>query len=188
VIALKPESGTNPFDRLLAPQLPVLYRVAYRLVRNNADAEDLVQESCLAACEHIADLQAADQPLHWLLRVLHNRFIDGARRRKRSPVVAPGDSPDTLSTPSQAPGPEDLLSQADGERRLEQAFLQLDEVQRTLLALRAEGHDLGEIAAITGIAREVLRARLHRARRSLAARLNEPMEVTTPVVRAGSKP
>jgi RNA polymerase sigma-70 factor (ECF subfamily) len=183
-----PGSGTNPFDRLLAPQLPTLYRVAFRLVRNNADAEDLVQESCLAACEHLADLEAADQPLHWLLRVLHNRFIDGARRRKRSPVMAMGDAPGTLSTPSQAPGPEELLSQADGERRLEQAFLQLDEVQRTLLALRAEGHDLGEISVITGIAREVLRARLHRARRSLATHLTEKVDAPTPVVRAGSKP
>lgn len=185
---MKPEAGTNPFDRLLAPQLPTLYRVAYRLVRNNADAEDLVQESCLSACEHLADLEAAEQPLHWLLRVLHNRFIDGARRRKRSPVVAPGDAPDTSSTPSHAPGPEELLSQADGERRLEQAFLQLDEVQRTLLALRAEGHDLGEIAAITGIAREVLRARLHRARKSLAQRLTEQTGAEPATFRAGSTP
>jgi DNA-directed RNA polymerase specialized sigma24 family protein len=63
------------------------------------------------------------------------------------------------------------LQQADDERALLQAFLQLEPVQRTLLSLRAEGHDLAEIEAITGITREVLRARLHRARRMLAQHL-----------------
>jgi DNA-directed RNA polymerase specialized sigma24 family protein len=42
--------------------------------------------------------------------------------------------------------------------------------------LRAEGHDLTEIQGITGIAKEVLRARLHRARRSLARHMDEQAE------------
>jgi DNA-directed RNA polymerase specialized sigma24 family protein len=55
-----------------------------------------------------------------------------------------------------------------------------------LLTLRAEGHGLGEIEAITGISREVLRARLHRARRSLAQRLSES-DAAQPA-RVGSNP
>jgi DNA-directed RNA polymerase specialized sigma24 family protein len=61
-------------------------------------------------------------------------------------------------------------------------------MQRTLLSLRAEGYDLTEIEAITGISREVLRARLHRARRSLAQRITEQMRTAPQAVRAGSKP
>ena len=89
--------------------------------------------------------------------------------------------------PSDAPGPEELLQQADGEQALERAFLQLDPAQRTLLVLRAEGHDLAAIEAITGIGREVLRARLHRARRSLAQRLNEQKGAADSAIRAGSR-
>jgi len=166
------KTGTEQFDLLVAPHLAVLFRVAYRLVRNTADAQDLVQDTCIAACENPADLDAARHPVRWLLRVLHNRFIDGARRRKRTPIVALEDVSDVARIASGEPGPEAQLAQDESERALHEAFLQLDGTQRTLLALRAEGHDLAEIEAITGIGREVLRARLHRARRSLAQHLN----------------
>jgi DNA-directed RNA polymerase specialized sigma24 family protein len=96
------------------------------------------------------------------------------------------DGDTSLRVASKSPGPEELLQQADDEHAFEQAFLQLEPTQRTLLTLRAEGYDLPEIEAITGIGREVLRARLHRARRSLAQRLNESSAATL-VSRAGSK-
>lgn len=166
-----PDPRTSRFDRLVIPHLEVLFRVAYRLARNTPDARDLVQDTCVAACEHPVDLDAAEHPRRWLLRVLHNRFIDNARRRKLEAVVT-AEEADLNRTAKQASDPEELLQQADGERALEHAFLQLDEVQRTLLALRTEGYDLAEIEQITGINREVLRARLHRARRSLARHLN----------------
>ena len=182
-----PNAKVDRFDALVAPHLATLFRVAYRLVRNTADAQDLVQDTCIAACEHRADIGAADHSVRWLLRVLHNCFIDGARRRRRSPFVPLEELAGAPAWPSDAPGPEELLHQADGEQALERAFLQLDPAQRTLLVLRAEGHDLAEIEAITGIGREVLRARLHRARRSLAQRLNEQKGAADSAIRAGSR-
>ena len=166
--------------------MDVLLRVAWRLTRNRHDAQDLVQDTCVAACEHPAEVEAAAHPVRWLLRVLHNRFIDAARRRKRNPLQPLEELPAALRVPSEAPGPEQLQQQADDERAFVQAFLQLDDIQRTLLTLRAEGHDLEAIEAITGIAGDALRSRLHRARRSLARYLNEPGAVTPN--RAGSKP
>jgi DNA-directed RNA polymerase specialized sigma24 family protein len=47
----------------VAPHLPTLLRVAYRLVRNRADAQDLVQETCVAACEHPQAFGVADHPV-----------------------------------------------------------------------------------------------------------------------------
>jgi RNA polymerase sigma-70 factor (ECF subfamily) len=181
---LMSDAGTNQFHRQVVPHLATLFRVAWRLTRNTPDAQDLVQDTCITAWEHQADLEAATQPLHWLLRVLNNRFIDGARRRKRSPLSAGTNA--VAHMISTEPNPEELLQQADGERRLERAFLQLDQAQRALLTLRAEGHDLAEIETITGIGREALRARLHRARRSLAAHLNEHTGAA-PSARAGSR-
>jgi RNA polymerase sigma-70 factor (ECF subfamily) len=182
-----PDTRARQYDALVAPHLEVLFRVAYRLVRNRPDAQDLVQDTCIAAGENLADLAAADRPDSWLLRVLQNRFIDGARRRKRSPFVTLDDA-SSLRLVSDQPGPEQMLQQADGEQALERAFLQLEDMQRTLLSLRAEGYDLAEIEAITGISRAVLRARLQRARRSLALRITEQMSTAPQAVRAGSKP
>lgn len=182
-----PDAGAEDFDRLVVPHLPTLFRVAWRLTRNTPDAQDLVQDTCIAAYEHPADLEAVAQPLHWLLRVLNNRFIDSARRGKRSPLVAMDGTSGVVHLVSTAPGPDELLQQSDSERQLERAFLRLDQMQRTLLTLRAEGYDLEEIEGITGLGREVLRARLHRARRTLAARLTEETGAEATVVRIGSR-
>lgn len=166
-------SRAERFDALVTPHLNTLHRVSYRLVRNTPDAHDLVQDVCIAACENLADLEAVDRPDRWLLRVLHNRFINIAKRRRRAPFVPLEDSPGIGQIASNEPGPEQLLQMSDAEHALEYAFLQLEDTQRTLLSLRAEGYDLVEIENITGIGKEVLRARLHRARRSLAQHLEQ---------------
>ena len=168
-----PEPRTIRFDTLVAPHMDMLLRVANRLARNQHDAQDLVQDTCVAACEHPAEMEASTHPVRWLLRVLHNRFIDMARRTQRNPLVPLEDEAGAMLVASDQPGPEELQEQADDERAFVHAFLQLDAIQRTLLTLRAEGHDIAEIEAITGINREVLRARLHRARRRLARHLIE---------------
>ena len=168
-----PESRTTRFDALMAPHLGTLFRVAFRLVRNGADAQDLVQDTCMAACEHPAELDTADYPVRWLLRVLHNRFIDRSRSRKRSPAVTLEEADASQPRVCERPDPEEALLRTDAEHALEQAYLKLEDDQRTLLVLRAEGYDLREIQAITGIGKEVLRARLHRARRSLARHMDE---------------
>jgi RNA polymerase sigma-70 factor, ECF subfamily len=171
---------------LVAEHLDTLFRVAYRLTHNIPDAQDLVQDACVAAAENMSRLAAMDTTLHWLLRVMHNRFLDGARRRKRAPFAAPGRPQQAAQVASEAPGPEQLMQQADDERALQRAFMRLDDMQRTLLSLRAEGYDLTEIESITGLAKEVLRARLYRARRALAQYLDEPNAAVSPAGRMES--
>jgi RNA polymerase sigma-70 factor (ECF subfamily) len=180
------DSPRNQLDALVAPHLDTLFRMAYQLLRNPADAQDLVQDTCVAACANLASLSAAESPLRWLLRVQHNRFIDMHRRRSRSPLVAV-DEDSTAEVPRELPDPEQLLQQLEGEALLERAFLQLEGMQRVLLALRAEGHELAEIEAITGIEREALGARLRRARLRLAAVLAGMHREAAAVRHIGSK-
>ncbi|MDQ2641560.1 MAG: RNA polymerase sigma factor [Pseudomonadota bacterium] len=182
-----PYSRTDQFDALVAPHLRTLLRVAYRLVRNSADAQDLVQETCIAACENPAALKAVDHPERWLLRVLQNRFIDRARSNKRKKLVSLQEADAESPLVSAAPGPEDAILRTDAERALVRAYLMLDEAQRTVLVLRVEGYDLSEIESITGISRDVLRARLHRARRSLARHLEQQTGATPAALFVGSK-
>jgi RNA polymerase sigma-70 factor (ECF subfamily) len=167
------KSDQNRFDTLVAPHLEALYRFAFRLVRNVPDAQDLVQDTCETALGSIASLTAADSPRRWLLRVQHNRFVDGYRRRGRSPETSLPETDDLECLASELPDPEQLVQQAQSEELLQRAFLQLEEVPRTLLALRAEGYDLPEIEAITGVERSVLSRRLHRARVRLTHLMSE---------------
>lgn len=177
---------TIHFNTLVKPHLATLYRVAYRLVRNTADAQDLVQETCVVACRNLAELAGTDSPLRWLLRVQQNRFIDGVRHERSSPVIAVDDPEGAASSTGEFQDPELLLQRAQDEQLLERAFLKLEAMQRTLLGLRLEGYDLPEIEAITGVDRKVLSKRLHRARQSLARHLMEHERVKHDGRRAGS--
>src|SRR5688572_8622473 len=103
------------FDALIAPHLERLFRAACRLLGNAADAQDLVQDTCVTACENLAELGANTHPLRWLLRVQHNRFIDGARRRRRAPVVVLDVTARAAAMLSDRPGPDELLLQAEAE-------------------------------------------------------------------------
>lgn len=163
-----PKRISRQFEALIEPHLNGLFRTAFRLSRNGADAEDLVQDTCLTACENLDALTSAEHPDRWLLRVLFNRFIDRKRRRDRSPVVPLFDFVEPLPLPSGEAGPEELCQRGEDERAFSVAFSRLDRTQQMLLSLRAEGYGLAEIEEITGIGKSVLRARLHRARQRLA--------------------
>lgn len=180
------DSRPQAFDTRIAPQLALLFRAAYRLTGNRADAEDLVQDTCVLACENVKALGEAEHPDRWMLRVLYHRFIDGTRRRKRSPVLAPGKDEELALPATDEPGPEDLALQSEQERALQEACDKLSDTQRALLTLRAEGYGLEEIETITGIGKDVLRARLHRARLSLARYLEQGSNEAATPIRIGS--
>ena len=94
-------SGPDQFAVHIAPHLEALFRLAYRLLRNTSDAQDLVQDTCLSACGRLQEVAATDSPRKWLLTVLHNRFIDGQRRRNRSPLVPAEEVDDLDEIPSE---------------------------------------------------------------------------------------
>jgi RNA polymerase sigma factor (sigma-70 family) len=156
------------FEAIVAPHFDALYRTAYRLTRSRDDAEDLVQEVCLKACGRIAELADVANARAWLMRVQYRLFIDGRRRRQRSPLRAVADGADLDALAAGGPGPDELAEQGRIERRVAAAWHGLEPDQRALLALHVEGHSLSELEAITGVSKNALSARLHRARARLA--------------------
>jgi RNA polymerase sigma-70 factor (ECF subfamily) len=168
-----------PFAALLRRHVDALYRAGYRLAGNRPDAEDLVQEVCVRAFESCAELARVDRPLAWLLKVQYRVFLDGARRRRRSPLEPMRDDVSLLATDE--PGPDALAESALAEPRFERAWNALEKQQRALLALQAEGYTLAEIREITDLSSDVLKARLYRARvrlgRLLGERANAPAAV-----------
>jgi DNA-directed RNA polymerase specialized sigma24 family protein len=98
---------------------------------------------------------------------MHNLFVDGARRARRSPIDAFEPGVDHAATVCPAPTPEESLDNWQRAAQLERAWNRLDRGHRVLLALRAEGYTLAEIAGVTNIAMDALSMRLYRARQSL---------------------
>jgi len=157
------------FAQLVEPHFDVLFRTALRLTRNTPDAEDLVQDACLKAATRLTDLSSVEDRCAWLLRVQYRIFVDARRRQLRSPVrlfeSTMGESADAAA---EGPAPDEFVDGIASRECLNRAWDKLDRDQRALLALHAEGYDLAEIAAITGIAKQALSARLYRARSRLA--------------------
>ncbi len=163
------EESEQRFETLVEPHFAALHRAALRLTRRLQDAEDLVQEVCLRAYRELATLESLDSVCAWLLRVQYRIFVDGVRKRVRARTDAAGYGDDSIEAlASDEPGPEELTSAAYTQERLDKAWEQLTVEQRALLAMHAEGYDLAELEEITGKNRNLLSARLHRARARLA--------------------
>ncbi len=168
------------FEILIEPHLDALFRAAHRLARNRADAEDLVQDTCVRAYARIAEPRDPQLIKPWLLRVMHNLFIDGVRRARIVSLASSGNDEVAASSAAHQ-SPEESLNTAEREEQLHRAWLKLDRDHRALLALRAEGYSVQEISEITGVDGNALNARLYRARRNLARHLAAEHETTPPI-------
>lgn len=161
------------FKRLIEPHLDGLFRAAFRLARNTADAEDLVQETCLRAYQAMTGVDESRPVGPWLFTVMHNVFVDGARRVQRSPVGPVADDSELVTSASPDPTPEERILMSEREEQLHRAWTRLDRGHQALLALRAEGYTLPEIAAIAELPIDALQSRLYRARLNLARYLEQ---------------
>jgi len=166
------------FARLIAPHADALFRAAYRLTGNRTDAEDLFQDVCLRALANLRTLEALERPKAWLLKIQYHVFVDGARRRDRSPLRATGDDLDA-SHASADPTLEEIAEGSLVERRILDAWSRLDTEQRALLALHVEGYTLAELESITDLSTDVLKARLYRARVRLGKLLGDGRTTTS---------
>lgn len=164
-----PSSGG--FEQLLRPHMERLYRLAFRLAGNKAEAEDLFQDVLTKTYVRLDDLIDIDEPGPWLSRVMYNHFIDNRRKYSRQRLVIveesrlPGDSVESLPGGS---NPELDAENADNIIRLEAALAQLSDDHRRLVLLHdTEGYKLSEIQQLTGDPIGTIKSRLHRARAHL---------------------
>ncbi len=167
------QNRSATFERVLRPHLDRLYRFAYRLTGNKADAEDLFQDVLVKLFGKLDDLVEISEPGSWVGRVLYNHFIDNRRRfaRQRLVSVSEGQLPrGGMDSIPAGDSPEHDAERLDDIMRLDKALAELSEDHRLVVLLHdTEGYKLKEIQEITGDPIGTLKSRLHRAR----ARLRE---------------
>lgn len=170
------------FEQTVLPHLDSAYNLARWLMRNDQDAEDMVQEACLRAYKFFDRFHGGDGRA-WLLAIVRNTCYTGLQRNRAHERVTYFDE-ERHDTPSDALNPEALLLRSADAQLLRRALEELPVEFRETLALR-ELEDLSykEIAEITGLPLGTVMSRLARARKRLqqwlAPRLNEesPLEL-----------
>jgi RNA polymerase sigma factor (sigma-70 family) len=145
-------------------QLGALRRYARSLTRDQADAEDLVQEALVRAYERKASFRSDGSIRSWLLSILHNTFIDQTRSRRSE--AARNEKVAELAEHQAMPAQEDVVRLT----QVRDAFLTLPEDQRAALHLVAiEGMSYQDAASVLDIPVGTLMSRLGRARAALRA-------------------
>lgn len=148
-----------------------LFRVARGVLRDDAEAEDVVQETYLRAFTHLDGFRGDAAFATWLTRIALNEALGRLRRRRPTVDLATLDLGDRLimfPLSGQPAGPESEAGRARLRQVLERAVDDLPEPFRLVFVLRAvEGLDTEAVAALLGIRPETVKTRLHRARRLL---------------------
>lgn len=129
-------------DELFRRYRQPAYRVAYRLLGNEADALDAVQEGFVKALTHLHGFQGRSSFKTWLLRVISNAALDLGRQRGRRDAVSLDAPRNTDLSDSRLLTADEAgrgLERADLRQQLEQALNSLSEVQRQTFVLFADG-------------------------------------------------
>ncbi|MFO8013643.1 MAG: sigma-70 family RNA polymerase sigma factor [Phycisphaerae bacterium] len=163
------------FEAAALPHLDAVYRAAYALCGNHAQAEDLAQATFLRAWKRFDSYRPGTNCRAWLLRILRNRWIDMLRHRGVTGPMAP--LPEDLAAEEAGPvetswsNAEDVLENFSDEQVIA-ALRELPDDQRlALFLLDVEGLTQEEAADVLDVAVGTVKSRTSRARRALHERL-----------------
>lgn len=175
LVALAARGDREALDELFRRYRSVAYRVAYRLLGNEADALDAVQEAFVKALTHLHGFQGRSSFKTWLLRVVSNASLDLGRARGRREALS-FDAMAPQHREEIEPLVEDAsahnLERADLRRLLQQALAELPSAQRQTFVLHAEaGLSYREVAGTLDISIGTVMSRLYYARLKLRALL-----------------
>jgi len=155
------------FEARIQDSSSLAFRVAYGVLRQRQDAEDVAQEALVRAFQHMASLRDRERFRAWLVRItwraaLDRRRADARRGRRELAIVASEAQPDA----------EAVVIGREHRQMVWEAIDGLPEKLRLVVVLSAiEGHDTREVAALVGTSEGTVKSRMHRARKELAKRL-----------------
>lgn len=149
------------FNRMVTNHGPTLYRMAYRMIGNGHEAEDMVQEAFRSAWRSRELFQTGGSERAWLVAILRRRVADHWRH-PRPPTVLAGDSTLDVGTVDNEPGRDELSDE------MQQALgLLPHELRETLLLVVVTELTHQEAADMLGVPLGTVLSRVNRARKRL---------------------
>jgi RNA polymerase sigma-70 factor (ECF subfamily) len=170
------------FEQELLPHADALYNFAYHLTYNEADANDLVQETFMKAFRFIHSFDSGTNAKAWLFKILKNGFINEYRKKKKEPskvdyedIIAYQDADEDNGGVAYDLREDIFDGMLGDEITIALNRLPID-FKTVILLCDIEGFSYEEIAKIIDIPIGTVRSRLHRARNMLKESLKEYAE------------
>jgi RNA polymerase sigma-70 factor, ECF subfamily len=160
-----------------------LFRVAYRITGNEADAEDVVQEAFLRGYRKLAGFEARANFGTWIYRIAVHCALDRVKRRRGNEVAQVGETndpeQDQLQVADEAAGPDRLLLSGEISSMQQDALHSLTPTERTAFVLRhMEDRTTVEIGEALGIEPNAAKQAVFRAVQKMRRRL-APLRMAT---------
>ena len=170
------DTKVRSFELTMWPHMRAAYNLARWLVRNDQDAEDIVQDSFLKAYKAQESFRGNDSRV-WMLSIVRNTALDFLRRYKARPTVSLGDQ--AHEPEDDAADPERGLLERTRREQVRNAISHLEPEFREVIVLREiEGLSYKEIASVLSIPMGTVMSRLSRARNLLLVELSGAKEVS----------
>ncbi|MER8447515.1 RNA polymerase sigma factor [Mesorhizobium sp. M1066] len=143
-----------------------LYRIARGVVRNDSEAEDIVQEAYVRAFAHLEAFRGDSSLATWLSRIVINEALGRLRKRRRTVALPENPQAEIIRFPlNPSDDPERTMAQRQILQLVERATDSLPDVYRTVFVARViEGLSIEETADLLGVRPQTVKTRLHRAR------------------------
>jgi RNA polymerase sigma factor (sigma-70 family) len=175
------------FEAIMRRHNGRLFRVARAILKDDADAEDALQDAYLEAYRHLGDFRGDAQLSTWLTRIVVNQSLMRLRRQKRERVVIPfdrgdheGEREEVDVIDEKAEPPSRAAMRAEVRGLLEQQIDQLPVAFRTVFVMReVEDMSVEDTAECLGIPAATVRTRLFRARALLREALARDIDSAT---------
>lgn len=177
-LALRARAGEGAaFELLMRRNNRRVYLAVRAVLRDGDEVDDVMQQAYVSAFTHLDQFEGTARFSTWLCRIAYNEAL--ARLRQRRRLVSIDATPEATMherSPSGGPDPERAAFERELARVLEGAIDRLPAIYRTVLVLRQiDGLGVADTAAVLGVAEEVVKTRLHRARALLRATIEERM-------------
>ena len=167
----------------LVPEIVKLQKFAWRLTKNSADADDLVQSTCLRALEKSHHFEQGTNLFSWTSKIMFNLFISDYRRKTK--FETPFD-PEIFLAKESIKAAQDVDAEISDVKR---AMMKLNPEHRQMLILIcAQGMSYCEVSDMLQIPIGTVRSRLSRAREQLQIIMDKPSPEAAAQAMALQKP